>query len=58
MRWAGHVAHTGGKEKCIQGYGVVDHLEGLGIGEGVLFKRNDVGLREMDWSAARLELLV
>lgn len=52
------MAHTGGKEKCIQGYGVVDHLEGLGIGEGVLFKRNDVGLREMDWSAARLELLV
>ena len=28
----------GGGEKCVQGCGGEDHLEGLGVGEGVIFK--------------------
>jgi hypothetical protein len=28
-----------GNEKCVQGCGGEDHLEGLGVGEGVIFER-------------------
>ena len=32
MRWAGHEAHVGGEERCIQGFGRErDHLEHPGI---------------------------
>jgi hypothetical protein len=40
MRWAGHVACKG-EERCIEGFGGKperDHLEGLGVAEGIILR--------------------
>jgi len=40
MKWVGHVARTGGEERCIQGFGVKeeDHQDDPGIDGRIILK--------------------